>query len=281
MATLRDIIFEDIRSDYNNNGEESLLYRFLREKKGAEKDKINKVATDFMYNHGYPLAKGKRKYTDYATGEVIEKETERKTVKKEEKISKSRTSSTALGLFDAWYLERGARVLRKSKKQANEKDYQVLFDLLKYDHKNEKTFIPVYIDSTTGAGLYIMGKRLIPRDDWKYGKDFYCGLFISAWVLPEGKDSIIRYENYEQMDDLKECTSISEALKFFLNDLDELEVDYLNGIMNNNKNAPENCPGELKMYFADYDIEKDKDFGSEDTFEDERAKEMIDFDSER
>ncbi len=295
MPTLRDIVFEDIRSDYNYKGDNSLLYRFFREKKQAEKnnksknesqqeemivqkDKIAKAALDFMYNHGYSLAKGKSNYVDYATGNLTEKETERRSTNyKEKKTAKSRTSSTVLDLFDAWYLERGDLALGSFKNRVSEKDYQNLFDLLKNDINRKKVLIPVSIDSVTGAGLYIMGKDLFPFDEWTYDRGIFCGLcVVSLWELTQSKGA---YLCYEYKDYLTKCTSIADAVKFFENDLGINRVDFLNQIYNFNGNSPESCPNNLKKYFADYDIDEDEDFAK--NTEDDRNEAMKDFEMGR
>ncbi len=93
--SLRDRIFDDIRSDYNKSGKASFLYQYLREGKlkercdknpGKEKALIHKAATDFMYNMGYPLAKEKKDeaqpidpdaYTEMADGLTFEEENRR------------------------------------------------------------------------------------------------------------------------------------------------------------------------------------------------------------
>ena len=65
MKKFRDIVFEDIRSDYNNNGERSFLYGYMRDGKlkdkceknpAKEKSLVHRAVTDLMYNYGYRLS---------------------------------------------------------------------------------------------------------------------------------------------------------------------------------------------------------------------------------
>lgn len=260
MTTLRDIIFEDIRADYLDRGSGSVLYRFLKEGKLKEKcesepakeeARIEKAAVDLMYNHGYPLSK-----RDPKKG--------------------SRTSNTALDLMDSWYLERGKYCPAFASEEVNETEWQELFEALNRERRT-KALIPVKIDRLTTAGLYIMGKDLLPenprkKDRSRDNNDFSCGFAIIGWAA-ENENKGMRLKFIEYMNnDLEGCISVKDALGIFKSSLiagkDEFSFggmeDYLFDIRNTNKNMPENCPESLKIYFADHDETDDFEISDED-----------------
>ncbi|MBR4767719.1 MAG: hypothetical protein IK088_01960 [Lachnospiraceae bacterium] len=243
--SLRDIIFREIREEYNARGDRSFLYSWLRNGKLREKCEenpakeaaiVHKTATDLMYNLGYPLAE-----------------------KREKTEARSRTHNTALDLIDAWYSERGHTSSAFSESAADVSELQKLFIMLNEGRYTE-ALIPVKVDRITGGGLYIVGKALYPEHRFPYDDHYSCGLCIIAeWRRSADKSGVsLNYGDFGN-EDLGACKNVKDALSFFENSLSENMVDYLNEMQNLNRYMPANCPESLKQYFADYD--EDDDFG--------------------
>ena len=284
MAKLRDIVFEDMRKDYNEHGESSFLYGYLRNGKlkdeidkdpANEKAIVHKHATYLMYDHGYPLAKRnkKKKEVDFAFMEDgISAEEEKRRVrkitvparkdakKKKAAAASSRTSNKALDLLDAWFAARGGKSLSLRQSVASEEEYQQLFMALSKGRVSQ-AFVPIMVDPLIGAGLYILGRDYYPEGKFRYASDWYCGLcIISEWVLEKGEGASLQFGIQSNSDnDLKGCKSVREAIKFFECDLLDKRRDYLNEIQIWNPAAPAGCPEKLRMYFADYYEEDDFD----------------------
>lgn len=292
MGVLKDTIFCDIRSDYNQNQQDSFLYRYLKSsneqlkekctaKPEMEADYIHKAATDLMYNHGYPLAEKTLKTgTDLilTTEELERKERARlkrqerakkkrqtNGVEKKKKNDRKRSNNTMLELIDAWYEDmlirkRGNQVSLFSDEHISEADFQELFEEL---NKSKKTnaIIPVKIDPLSCQGLYIIGKDLFPKEEFQYDKSYSCGFsIITLYQINTEEDyGASLYFGLDPAADLGAPPNVREALKFFEHYINEGRADsgYLEEVWKFNSNMPKNCPESLKIYFADYAIHDD------------------------
>ena len=298
MSTLRDTVFLDIRKEYNNKGSDSFLYRYLRAGKLKEKcdadpqneaNYIHKAATDLMYNLGYPLAQ--KVFKEQADPTLSQKEIEqierarekrreRYKKKKEEnsgkqkeenngtpkseKAKQPRTHNTVLDLMDAWYADTHRRNNAGPQSlfpenEISETDYQKLFDELN-KAKKTKAIVPVRIDPLSGEGLYIAGKDLFPKGEFRYSEKYSCGLcIISLFGIETGdvnQGASLGF-GFDPDTTIGAPTNVSEAIKFFENLYIREDRSYMEEVWDLNGEMPDNCPESLKIYFSDYDKEDD------------------------
>ena len=182
MGVFKDSTIISIRDDYISNGKDSFLYSYLLDEKYDEIEKqcktpnktedkvIHKMATDLLYNLGYPLS-----------GKIIPE-------------NKRRSQNTALDMIDAWYEIRGNdRTLDASNTESDLMLYQDLYDILNNAH-NTSALIPVRIDRETGIGIFIVGRDHYTEFpyDWNVGPKRYCGIGIFSDCSRQEKSGVKR-----------------------------------------------------------------------------------------
>ena len=164
MGSFKDKVFESIRADYVKYRRESFLYKYIYEnelsasfKRRSEKaiDKeVRRLATERLYDIGYPIRVSK---------------------------SKRKGKNTALEILDAYVVENGMDSSGDSDDFEPE-PYTDLFNWLN-DNKKADAFIPVQVDITTGIGFYIIGKNHYDSfPDCYEEKQNSCGIgFMIDW----------------------------------------------------------------------------------------------------
>ncbi len=236
MGSLRDRIFSEIRSDYNQNEKDSFLYRYLRngklkEKcdKNPEKEKaiIHKAATDLMYNMGYALAAAKGRSQNRNT---------------------SRSHNTALDLIDAWWEENPGTPGIGDDSDLPAETYQNMFNIMNREKKT-KALIPVKIDPAVGTGVYIVGRDLYPAGCFPYDKSYSCGIgIIGEWDAPDNGDGVCVYMNVPE--EGGDFPDIKEALEWY-RDYFAGEYDtYLGTIREWNGDKPGDAPKAFSKFFG-------------------------------
>ena len=286
MAKLLEETFIHIRDDFNAHkpkGRGSFLYRYLAEgrcREAYEKERdpqkaddiIYKVASDLMYNQGYPL-----------TGKILEK-------------NRKRAHNTMLEMLDAWYLQRG--FIRDSaffpkgrgdfifsedfpEEGGNEFDieaYQILYERLNQE-KRTKAFMPVRIDSETGVGFYIIGRDHyveFPYEDPEQA----CGIgIISDWMSDSDSDKEDREEDIHlnltigSMEDPMDFPSIAEANSWFVNRLYQDAKERFAFFRECNGVFPQGVDKRFKKYFMEQtELEESIDVITEEDKEETKKK---------
>ncbi len=290
MGKFKDSVFDSIRADYIANGKDSVLYRFLLEGKMKEKCKgvtpkkrdqmIHKVATDLMYNLGYPLAAEKKvseakidiaefeenystksKKEDYWYKEDKETPEEKKNKAKNmiqdklhaaeqnKKIATGRKSmhnNTALELIDKWYAVHGDTSF--SGGDVINEECEKLYNILRKDKKAEYAIVPIRINKQVGGGVYIIGNEIEVSNDFLGGQRGYCRIVV--WVPTIPSDGTTRFI----MELSDEYDYVDTALDFYEN---AVAHNSLQEIINMNETAPNGIPEAFMIYFDNADREDD------------------------
>ena len=215
MGGIKDEALEQICEDYKLNGRKSFIYKYI----WANEEKLQKKC------EGLPK-KEREKIISKRVRDFLYDLT-------------TRSNNTALNMIDSWYSLQN-RKKNRSLGDMSIEQYQKLFDTLQVDSESDSVLIPIRIDSKTGAGLYIVGKNNYLDGCFKYNSNYHCGL-----------DILSNWEN-DELEQLGQCTSVKEAVKFFEATLSLYEEDILSEIRSLNGNMPKGCPKKLQQYFADY-----------------------------
>ncbi|MBR3278799.1 MAG: hypothetical protein IKG01_07905 [Lachnospiraceae bacterium] len=165
MGSFKDKVFESIRADYVKYRKESFLYKYIfenelsasfkrRRSAKAVDEEVRRIATERLYDIGYPIRAGE---------------------------SKRKGKNTALEILDAYVVENGLA----SGKDSDDFEPEPYADLFNWLNDNEKAdaFIPVQVDATTGIGFYIIGKNHYDEFPECYKeKNNSCGIgFMIDW----------------------------------------------------------------------------------------------------
>ncbi len=275
MGAFRKETFENIIDDYLDRGEESVLYKYLREGRLKEKcDKadataqkrlIRKAAVDLMYNVGYSIAsrafdrrkadleyglrndglteKELKEYQSRYEGKKYNAKKGKRTTKENGSIG--RGNNTLLDLLDRWYDEVGPSnggIYQgvSASQQPDLNACQSLFELLSRSRDFEEAAVPLKVDPLVGGGVYIVGKLLFgdKGDMFPYGDNYHCGLGILYPDIDYGLEMLL------DPGENSGFPNVSEAFAFFEHDGSRMER--LQGF---NGKAPKGVPDIFKKYF--------------------------------
>lgn len=205
---------------------------------------INMDITTFFYDAGYPLR-----------------------AKEEDSDSRFRKKDRTMDLLD-FYCEKnhiafGGRkavpdVRETLFSEENYEDYETMYRILNQGQR-EDVMVPVMIDNTTGAGIYILGRDYY-IDSPEYGEmidekpERYC-----CYGILEPFDAIERTIQFEVNNEPK-CNfpNIYEAVFWFKERI--REESYFEPYQNCNGKIPKDCPSIFQAYFLceDEDLEADE-----------------------
>ncbi len=275
MGVFKQETFERIIDDYLDNGEDSVLYKYLREGRLKEKcDRadattqrrlIRKAAVDLMYNVGYSIAarafdkrkadleyglrndglspKELRQYKKRYEGKKYNAKKGNRTTKENGSIG--RGNNTLLDLLDRWFEEEGTAAggFYPGKNSAQEPDLdacQSLFEQLSRSRKYEEVAVPLKVDPLVGGGVYIVGKLLFgdKGDMFPYGDNYHCGLGILYPDIDYGLEMLL------DPGENSGFPNVSEAFALFEHDGSRMER--LQGF---NGRAPKGVPEFFLKYF--------------------------------
>lgn len=294
MGSFNDRIFGEIRSDYIANGPQSFLYRYLsRENPGMDDKKLKLKAKDTMLYLGYPLSAARKlenaihardrfeqgrddlrfsessfdkdknlarlekrrdeeerlnRNLDQAREDLLENRG-RKAKEKEKGIVRK---NTALDLVEGWVLERGLG--GTGAEGADLESCEKMYGLIRNDPKASKVWVPLRIDTETGAGLYIIGNDCYP--DSNIENNATCQLTIFCPVRYDKKCAFSFWDG--GYDDVR------TAFEFMEN---TVCPESMMVITTENNELPDKAPEAFRKYFDRYDLEDVTSYTDEEYME--------------
>lgn len=250
---IKDEVLTLVRDDFDQNQNESFLYKYIVDNNEKLKKKIqdnpekkdsiiSKYIQDTMTNYGYPVTK------DKVTNSYKES-------------TKKNVSNPPLEMIDAWYKYYSKKIGgiegadNVNKVDLPLEEYDRFFKSICKSKSSDSILIPIRMDSKSGAGLYIIGKDYYAKGYFKYPDSFHCGIdYISNWDNIAGC-GIAQSIAYNLVDN--KCDSVITANDFFEKEI-VLEADVLGEFKKMNGTMPVGCPKALQKYFYTNDSEDKK-----------------------